>query len=111
MDFRATLASAFRSAAAAELDVVFSLVAEDEARREELARFAVSGGELRWQQDATPDATFFFDSEATARGVLDGSLDPTAAFMAGRFRADGSLPLVFALLALFRSDYAAEAPS
>ena len=110
MDFKAILESRFRAVAAADLDVVFCLAAEGEAGRRELARFAVSGGELNWRPDARPDATFFFDSEATARAVLDGSEAPMAAFRAGRFRADGNLPLVFPLLALFRLDYAAVAP-
>ena len=110
MDFKETLEKRFRGHAAAHLDVVFALATEGEAGRAELARFAVRGGQLRWLPDAAPDATFFFDSEATARAVLDGSLDPMAAFMAGRFRADGGLPLVFPLLALFRADYAVEAP-
>ena len=43
-------------------------------------------------------------SAETALGIFAGSTDPMAAFMAGAFRADGNLPLVFVLLDLFRGD-------
>ena len=110
MDFKATLAARFRSAVATDVDVVFALATEGEGDVEELAKFAVRDGELMWDVDARPDATFFFASAETARAIVEGSLDPVAAFMAGRFRADGNLPLAFTLLALFRSDYAGAAP-
>lgn len=110
MDFKTILESRFRAVAAADLDIVFCLATDGEAGRRELARFAVRGGELIWRPGARPDATFFFDSEATARAIIDGSQQPMAAFRAGRFRADGNLPLVFPMLALFRLDYAAVAP-
>ncbi len=52
-----------------------------------------------------PDATFLFDSETAALGVLGGEADPIEMFMQGRFRADGNLPLAFVLLGLFRPEY------
>ena len=75
-----------------------------------LTTLTVEGGALRFVPNATPDVTFLFDSEKTALGLLGGGADPIAAFMAGRFRADGNLPLVFLLLSLFRADYVAQPP-
>ena len=51
------------------------------------------------------DVTFTFDSADTAFGLLLGDANPLDAFLAGRFRTDGHLPLVFVVLGLFRADY------
>ena len=109
-DFKAWLAARFRPQASAEVDVVFALATEDATGCKRLAVFAVESGELRFDPEETPDATFFFDSVCTASALLSGTADPIAAFMAGCFRADGNLPLTFALLGLFRSDYGVDAP-
>ena len=106
VDFKAALEGRLQPLAA-DIDVAMRLVAADET----LATFAVTGGELRWDPPMPVDATFFFDSAATALGLLGGGADPMAAFMEGRFRADGNLPLAFLLLGLFRSDYGVEAPT
>ena len=108
-DFKAWLAARFRPRAATGVDVVFALATE-EATASPLATFAVDAGKLRFNPTEPADATFFFDSAETARAVLSGDADPIAAFMAGRFRADGNLPLAFVLLGLFREDYDVEAP-
>lgn len=105
-DFKAWLAARFRPLAAAGVDVVFALATEEAT----LATFAIDVGKLRFNPTEPVDATFFFDSLETARAVLSGDADPIAAFMEGRFRADGNLPLAFVLLGLFREDYDVEAP-
>lgn len=110
VDFKAWLAARFRPEAASDVDVVFALATEDEAGREPLATLAVAAGRLRFDSAEPVDATFFFDGVETARAVLSGEADPIAAFMAGRFRADGNLPLAFVLLGLFREDYGVDAP-
>lgn len=109
-DFEANLACRFRSAAAADEDIVFSLAVESDAGCKTLTVFAVRDGELRFDPALRPDATFFFDSVDTALAILEGRQEPMAAFMAGRFRSDGNLPLAFLLLGLFRADYGVEAP-
>ena len=105
-DFKTWLAARFRPQAATGVDVVFALATEEAT----LATFAVDAGKLRFNPTEPVDATFFFDSAETARTVLSGDADPIAAFMEGRFRADGNLPLAFVLLGLFREDYDVEAP-
>ena len=105
--FEIALARRFRPPADRNQDAVLALGIDQGPL---LTRFTVAGGELRFAPSATPDATFLFDSEETALGLLGGGADPIVAFMAGRFRADGNLPLVFLLLSLFRADYAAQPP-
>ncbi|MBM4205924.1 MAG: hypothetical protein FJ194_17540 [Gammaproteobacteria bacterium] len=50
----------------------------------------------------TFDITLFFQSADEAFNLLCGSANPVAAFMEGRFRSDGYLLWVFAVLAMFR---------
>lgn len=61
-----------------------------------------------------PDATFHFDGAETAAAILYGEGDFLTAFMdafmAGRVRSDGNLPLTFTLLALFRPGLELQAP-
>lgn len=109
-DFEAWLAARFRPQAATGVDVVFTLATEGATEEATLATFAADAGKLRFDPAEPVDATFFFDSAETARAVLSGNADPIAAFMAGRFRADGNLPLAFVLLGLFREDYDGGAP-
>lgn len=101
------MAERFRPPPAGSVDAVLALAVDDGPV---LATLAVVDGQLRFAPPAPADATFFFDSEATARALLCGSADPMAAFMAGRFRADSHLPLAFTLLGLFRPDYAPVPP-
>jgi hypothetical protein len=96
----------FQAKRAAQLDIVVRIATAQRT----LAMLHVVRGELRFEAPREPLASFFFDSHETAIGVLAGGADPTRAFMAGGFRADGHLPLVFVLLGLFRPEFAAEAP-
>lgn len=71
-----------------------------------LATLVLEGGAARVAENPeTADATFTFDSADTAFGVLLGDANPLDAFLAGRFRTDGHLPLVFVVLGLFRAEY------
>lgn len=101
-DFERALAARFRPPAA-DMDAVLGIGIDHGPL---LAVLAVAGGELRFAPPEAPEATFYFDSAQTALAVLGGKADPMAAFMAGRFRSDGNLPLAFVLLGLFRPDYA-----
>ena len=96
----------FQAKRAAELDIVVRLATPERS----LAMLHIARGELRFEAPRQPLASFFFDSGETALGILAGDADPAQAFMAGRFRADGHLPLAFVLLGLFRPEFAADAP-
>lgn len=98
-DLEAALARRFRAAEAmaAGTDAVVALATP--AGR--LATLAVERGTLRFDASLAPDATLFFDSAATALALLGGGASPMQAFLHGRFRSDGHLPLVFALIGLF----------
>ena len=63
-----------------------------------------------FEPDAPVDVRFVFNRAETARAILLDDADPMAAFMAGRFRSDGHLPLAFVLLGLFRADYGVAPP-
>lgn len=106
MDFRCLIEARFRPDAAANVDAVFALATP----RAPLLTFAVRAGELAFEEDTEPDVTFTFDQPETARKIIAGEADPIAAFMAGRFRSDGNLPLAFVLLGLFRQDFAGPPP-
>ena len=74
----------------------------------DLATLVMEGGVVRVSTNPKPqatDVTFTFDSADTAFGLLLGDANPLDAFLAGRFRTDGHLPLVFVVLGLFRADY------
>lgn len=109
LDFEAALAARFQADAARDVDVALALAVESSAQR--LATFAVRHGALRFQPECPLDATFYFADAQTALAVLDGLEDPFAAFAAGRFRADGNLPLAFVLLGLFRSGVGVDVPA
>lgn len=92
---------------APEIDAVVALrTADGEARH--LATLVVQEGVAcvvdSPKREAT-DVTFTFDTADTALNVLLGDANPLDAFLAGRFRTDGHLPLVFVVLGLFRADY------
>lgn len=49
--------------------------------------------------DSEAECTITADAD-TFRALLDGELNPTGAFMAGRLRVDGSMPLAMKVAAL-----------
>ena len=110
MDFAETLRKRLAQhgdAAPAGVDAVVALQTADRAPQH-LACLVMEGGAARVAENPKPEAadvTFTFDSADTARGVLLGDANPLDAFLAGRFRTDGHLPLVFVVLGLFRADY------
>ena len=106
MDLPAELARRLKPEAAAHVDTVFRLATDHRT----LVVFSVQAGEIRFHRDVIADVTFTFDRPETAHAILLGEEDPVAAFMAGRFRSDGHLPLAFVLLGLFRHDFAAAPP-
>ena len=97
-DFEAELKSRTREIANLGVHATIALAVGDTR----LTAFALDGGSVRFDTALEADVTFVFDNAATALGIVTGSEDPMNAFMDGRFRADGHLPLAFVLLALFR---------
>lgn len=67
-----------------------------------LTALAVTDRGVTFDATLKADVTFDFDSAETALAVLTGKEEPVAAFLDGRFRSDGNLPLAFVLLGLFR---------
>ena len=67
-----------------------------------LTAFAVTDRGVTFDPTLDADVTFVFDSAETALAILTGMEDPIAAFLDGRFRSDGHLPLAFVLLGLFQ---------
>ena len=67
-----------------------------------LTAFALADDGVTFDPNLDADVTFVFDSAETALAILSGREDPIAAFLDGRFRSDGHLPLAFVLLGLFR---------
>ncbi|MEE4380978.1 MAG: SCP2 sterol-binding domain-containing protein [Pseudomonadales bacterium] len=98
-EIRTRLAGAFRPEAAAGLEAVYQF----EVAGRPLFHLEIDGGRLRVEGGAheAPTVTFLFDDVATALGVVEGSLDPMATFMAGRVRTDGHLILALQLGGLF----------
>lgn len=94
------LQRAFQPAAAAEADHVYQYRVGDE----DLFHLAVRRGELQVGAGAhpRPSVTFIVDELDTALGILEGSVDPMAAFMDGRVRTDGHLILALQLGLMFR---------
>ena len=87
----------FFPAAATEYDVFIGLTVQDQQ-----LCCHVSGEGINFVTKP-PDVNFSFKSWDTVRGLLLGDMDPIAAFMAGQFRSDGYLTLLFLVLAIFRS--------
>ena len=106
MDWPTELTLRLRAEAAAHVDTVFRLATDSGT----LVVFSVRAGEIVFEPDAKPDVTFTFDRPETAHAIILGDADPVAAFMAGRFRSDGHLPLAFVLLGLFRQDFGGPPP-
>ncbi len=110
MDFAETIRERLAEqggAVPAEIDAVVALrTAEREPRH--LATLVVQDGVACVVDSPKPEATdvtFTFDTGNTARNILLGDANPLDAFLAGRFRTDGHLPLVFVVLGLFRAEY------
>lgn len=76
-----------------------------------LTALALTDQGVTFDSSLKADVTFVFDSAETALAVLTGNEDPIAAFLDGRFRSDGHLPLAFVLLGLFRPGADTEPPS
>ena len=114
MDVAASLRERLATRGAAPREHIDAVVALHTAQgeRRHLATVVIEGDAVRIEPAplAAADATFTFDSAGTALGVLCGDADPIAAFSAGRFRADGHLPLVFVVLGLFRAEYGGGPP-
>lgn len=105
---QAHLERSFFPPASQDMDAVIRLsIAEDELLLE------ISGGRLEFHEpdSVKPDATFFFEDVDTAWALLAGQADAFAAFMEGRFRADGYLMWAFRLMAMFRSASLPETPT
>ena len=100
VDFESRLARLARTSARADLHATMAIATPDSR----LTVVAVSDRGVTFDSTLNADVTFVFDSAETALRVLSGAEDPIAAFMEGRFRADGHLPLAFVLLGLFRRD-------
>ena len=107
MDLASELARRLKADAAAQVDAVFRLA----TARDTLVVFSVRAGVIDFEPRASPDVTFTFDRPETAHAIILGDTDPIAAFMAGRFRSDGHLPLAFVLLGLFRHDFGGPPPA
>ena len=101
--FEQELARRFQADAAQGVDLAMAFAVEGDVPQR-LTAFEVRDGALTFQhgEGSELDATFFFDQAQTALDVLDGKENPFTAFADSRFRADGSLPLAFVLLELFR---------
>lgn len=111
MQLRPELETRLREAAPPELDLVLELRIGDELP----IRVAFKDGKARFAPSvAKADATFSFDSAETAAAILYGEGDFLTAFMdafmAGKVRSDGNLPLTFTLLGLFRPGLRMQTP-
>ena len=111
MELRQQLESRLQEPAPSELDLLIELRVAGECP----VWVALADGYARLsQQEGKADATFCFDSAATAAAILYGDGDFLTAFMDafmdGKVRSDGNLPLTFALLGLFRPGLGMEAP-
>ena len=73
-----------------------------ETRETRLTALVIDDRGVTFDATRSADVTFVFDSAETALAILTGAEDPMVAFMDGRFRSDGHLPLAFVLLGLFR---------
>ncbi|MEJ2090416.1 MAG: SCP2 sterol-binding domain-containing protein [Gammaproteobacteria bacterium] len=105
---QAHLESTFHPPAGQGMDAIIRLAVGDEELLLEISR-----GTLRFHEPDTvrPDATFYFEDVDTAWALLSGRADAFAAFMEGRFRADGYLMWAFALMAMFGSASLPETPT
>jgi len=106
MDFESVLTSRFQPANAMDVDATIRLVAGGRT----LTTFTVCRAALTFDASLTADVTFTFDREETAHAIVTGTANPIDAFMAGRFRSDGHLPMAFVLLGLFNPGFGAIPP-
>lgn len=106
LELRDALQAAFSPEAAVECDICIALATPEEP----LVTFAVVDGTIDFDTTLPADVTFEFPSVHHALELAFGQADPFAAFMAGEFRSDGHLLLVFLFLSLFRPGPRIEAP-
>ncbi|MEQ8486910.1 MAG: SCP2 sterol-binding domain-containing protein [Pseudomonadales bacterium] len=99
-DLRRHLEASFHPPAAAGIDAVLRLAAQDQS-----LTFRVRHGRIDFSvpEHVRADATFIFADPDTAIELLTGRANAFDAFMDGRFRSDGYLMWAFALMAMFRS--------
>ncbi|MEE4302117.1 MAG: SCP2 sterol-binding domain-containing protein [Pseudomonadales bacterium] len=96
---RRRLEPAFSAHAAREADHVYQFRIGGEAAFH--LRVHAGALEVGEGQHPDPSVTFMFEDVDTALGVVTGTVDPMAAFMAGRIRTDGNLILALQLRLLF----------
>ena len=111
MQLRPELESRLQEAAPPELDLVLALRIADESP----IHVAIKDGKARFASPAEQaHAIFCFDTAETAAAILYGDGDFVTAFMnafmAGKIRSDGHLPLTFTLLGLFRPGLRLQTP-
>ena len=125
MELRRELERRLREAAAPELDLAIDI----QVGSARAIRVILANGKARLDPAEAPclsararaecpspeaDATFLFDSAETAAAILydDGDFVTASmdAFMAGKVRSDGCLPLTFTLLGLFRPGLQMQTP-
>lgn len=101
------LAGSFNPAAAMDFDGTVLLELQPEsAATPAWVRLIVNHGQLDVSvvnEPTTADITLFFHSGEEAAELLLGRANPVNAFMDGRFRSDGYLIWVFAVLSMFRA--------
>ena len=110
MQLRPELERRAQASATIGLDLTIELHIADQAP----IGMALTDGEIHFVPAAKPDATFIFDSAETAAAILYEEGDFLTAFMeafmAGKVRSDGNLPLTFTLLGLFRPGLRLQTP-
>jgi len=104
----AQLSASFNPVLAREFDgtVVLDLAAASDGAVAQRVLLKVDHGDLqtRITSEQTPaDITLYFHSADEAAQLLQGSANPVAEFMDGRFRSDGYLIWVFTVLSMFRA--------
>ena len=111
MQLRPELERRLQEQAPPELDLVLALRIANESP----IQVAIKDGKAGFAPAAgLADATFCFDTAETAAAILYGDGDFITAFMdafmAGKVRSDGHLPLTFTLLGLFRPGLRMQTP-
>lgn len=104
----AQLSASFNPAVAREFDgtVVLELEAGGDQGATQRVVLTLDQGDLQSRvttDQISADITLYFHSAAEAAALLQGSANPVAAFMEGRFRSDGYLIWVFSVLSMFRA--------
>ena len=81
-----------------------AVIFQFEFDRQEAFHLSIKGSlfKLLAGRHSAPTLTCYISDHATCWGLLDGSIDGMAAFMAGIYRADGNIVLSQLLLYLFK---------